>query len=80
MLNIAYYQSASVRKIFIVAVPIRYWSDVNMNAKENDRMIAEKSRNLVADLESGNYDHSQIDDAKKARLLRTAKRVLREVA
>jgi len=48
--------------------------------QENDRMISEKSRKLIANLESGNYDHAEIDDAKKARLLRTAKRVLREVA
>ena len=48
--------------------------------EENDRMIAEKTRELVANLESGNYDHAAIGDAKKARLLRTAKRILKEVA
>jgi hypothetical protein len=48
--------------------------------QENDRMIAEKTRQLIAGLESGNYNHDEIDDAKKARLLRTARRVLKEVA
>lgn len=54
--------------------------DTKNEIRKNDRMIAEKSRQLIADLEAGSYDHAAIDDAKKARLLRTARRVLGEVA
>lgn len=44
-----------------------------------NEFLTEKTRKLIADLESGNYDHAVIDDAKKQRLLRTAKRILGEV-